>query len=50
MNIFFLDMDVKKCAKYHVDKHVVKKYHLKFSYMSCGPSKACRPWPIVCER
>ena len=24
MNIFFLDMDVKKCAKYHVDKHVVK--------------------------
>jgi hypothetical protein len=24
MNIFLLDMDVKKCAKYHVDKHVVK--------------------------
>ena len=24
MNIFFLDWDVKKCAKYHCDKHVVK--------------------------
>lgn len=24
MNIFFLDYDVKKCAEYHVDKHVVK--------------------------
>ena len=24
MNIFFLDTDVKKCAEYHVDKHVVK--------------------------
>jgi len=24
MNIFFLDMDVKKCAEYHCDKHVVK--------------------------
>lgn len=24
MNIFFLDFDVKKCAKYHCDKHVVK--------------------------
>jgi hypothetical protein len=24
MNIFFLDYDVKKCAQYHVDKHVVK--------------------------
>lgn len=24
MNIFILDWDVKKCAQYHNDKHVVK--------------------------
>ena len=24
MNIFFLDRDLKKCAEYHVDKHIVK--------------------------
>lgn len=24
MNIFILDKDIKKCAQYHVDKHVVK--------------------------
>ena len=24
MNIFILDLDVRKCAQYHVDKHVVK--------------------------
>lgn len=24
MNIFFLDKNVKRCAQYHVDKHVVK--------------------------
>jgi hypothetical protein len=24
MNIFFLDWDTEKCAKYHCDKHVVK--------------------------
>jgi hypothetical protein len=24
MNIFFLDFDTNKCAKYHCDKHVVK--------------------------
>lgn len=24
MNIFYLDSDVKKCAEYHCDKHVVK--------------------------
>jgi hypothetical protein len=24
-----------------IDKHLLKKYHLKFSYMSCGPLKAC---------
>lgn len=24
MNIFFLDKDIRKCAQYHCDKHVVK--------------------------
>jgi len=24
MNIFLLDTDIKKCAKYHCDKHVIK--------------------------
>ena len=24
MNIFFLDLNQRKCAKWHVDKHVVK--------------------------
>lgn len=24
MNIFYLDTDIKKCAQYHCDKHVVK--------------------------
>ena len=24
MNIFVLDYDIKKCARYHCDKHVVK--------------------------
>jgi len=24
MNIFYLDKDIKKCAEYHCDKHVVK--------------------------
>jgi len=24
MNIFVLDLDIKKCAKYHCDRHVVK--------------------------
>ena len=24
MNIFYLDEDLKKCAKYHLDKHVIK--------------------------
>jgi hypothetical protein len=24
MNIFLLDWDVRQCAKYHCDKHVVK--------------------------
>lgn len=24
MNIFVLDLDIKKCAKYHVDRHCTK--------------------------
>lgn len=24
MNLFYLDQDIKKCAEYHIDKHVVK--------------------------
>jgi len=35
MNIFFLDYDVKKCAKYHVDKHVVKMI-LETAQLLCG--------------
>jgi hypothetical protein len=35
MNIFILDYDVKKCAQYHVDKHVVKMI-LEVSQLLCG--------------
>lgn len=35
MNIFFLDFDVKKCAQYHVDKHVVKMI-LEETQILCG--------------
>lgn len=35
MNIFFLDTDVRKCAEYHVDKHVVKMI-LETSQLLCG--------------
>jgi hypothetical protein len=35
MNIFFLDEDVKKCAQYHVDKHVVKMI-LETAQLLCG--------------
>ena len=35
MNIFILDYDVKKCAQYHVDKHVVKMI-LETSQILCG--------------
>jgi hypothetical protein len=35
MNIFLLDMDVKKCARYHVDKHVVKMI-LETAQLLCG--------------
>ena len=35
MNIFFLDWDVKKCAEYHCDKHVVKMI-LETAQLLCG--------------
>ena len=35
MNIFILDLDVKKCAQYHNDKHVVKMI-LETAQLLCG--------------
>ena len=35
MNIFFLDYDTTKCAKYHCDKHVVKMI-LETAQLLCG--------------
>lgn len=35
MNIFFLDEDVRKCAEYHCDKHVVKMI-LETAQLLCG--------------
>jgi hypothetical protein len=35
MNIFFLDLDVNKCAKYHCDKHVVKMI-IETAQLLCG--------------
>lgn len=35
MNIFILDKDVKKCAQYHCDKHVVKQI-LETAQLLCG--------------
>jgi hypothetical protein len=35
MNIFVLDMNVKKCAEYHNDKHVVKMI-LETAQLLCG--------------
>lgn len=34
MNIFFLDVDVKESAKYHVDRHVVK-LRLELAQLGC---------------
>lgn len=34
MNIFFLDDDIKKCAEYHCDKHVVKMI-LEYAQLLC---------------
>lgn len=38
MNIFYLDSDLKKCAEYHCDKHVVKMI-LEYAQLM---SSACR--------
>jgi len=35
MNIFFLDWNTEKCAKYHCDKHVVKMI-LETAQLLCG--------------
>jgi hypothetical protein len=35
MNIFYLDKDTQKCAKYHNDKHVVKMI-LETAQLLCG--------------
>jgi len=35
MNIFFLDTDVEKCAKYHVDKHSTKMC-VEYAQILCG--------------
>lgn len=35
MNIFFLDFDTNKCAKYHVDKHSIKMC-VEYSQLLCG--------------
>jgi len=35
MNIFILDLDIKKCAEYHCDKHVVKML-LETSQILCS--------------
>jgi hypothetical protein len=42
MNIFFLDYDVKKCAQYHVDKHVVKMI-LETAQLLCGVHHTVSP-------
>jgi hypothetical protein len=34
MNIFFLDTELENCAKYHVDKHVVKM-RLELAQIAC---------------
>ena len=40
MNIFFLDYDTAKCAKYHCDKHVVKMV-LETAQLLCGVHHMC---------
>ena len=41
MNIFFLDYDLKKCAEYHCDKHVVKMI-LETAQLLCGAQHLTR--------
>ena len=42
MNIFLLDWDVKKCAQYHCDKHVVKMI-LETAQLLCGVHHTISP-------
>jgi hypothetical protein len=35
MNIFALDLDTKKCAQYHVDKHITKMC-VEYAQLLCG--------------
>jgi hypothetical protein len=35
MNIFVLDLDTKKCAQYHVDKHITKMC-VEYAQLLCG--------------
>ena len=42
MNIFILDKDVKKCAQYHCDKHVVKMI-LETAQLLCGVHHMTNP-------
>jgi len=35
MNIFFLDEDIKKCAEYHVDSHVIKM-RIELAQLACS--------------
>ena len=42
MNIFFLDIDVKKCAKDHCDKHCVKMI-LETAQLLCGVHHTTNP-------
>lgn len=44
MNIFYLDSDIKKCAQYHCDKHVVKMT-LEYAQLL---SVACRYYGLDC--
>lgn len=42
MNIFVLDLDTKKCAEYHNDKHCVKMI-LEYSQILCGVHHMSNP-------
>lgn len=35
MNIFFLDTDIKKCAEYHSDRHVIKM-RVELAQLACS--------------
>jgi len=48
MNIFYLNHDVNKCAKQHVDRHVVKMI-LEYTQLLCTAHRVCdgEPTPAV---